>query len=535
MPGEALHKLLSSRIPAVGSQTVIGLGVFAFAILLAWQVGSAISGKDERALIFAVTGLVGFFVVVTILRNWRTGFYLFLVWMLFEDLFRKYMGNGLALFFGKDILVALVYISLFAAIRKRREKLFRPPFLLFLSFFCLLGVLQVFNQNSPHILYGLLGFKTYFYYMPLMYVGYALIRTDEDLRKFLVLSVALSGLISALGIAQAILGNSFLNPAKLAPELRDLGNLEKSTPLTNQLFSLPDSVFVSSGRFDLFLILAFILALGTSGYLLLCNLPGRKIVLLSIGIIGVSTLLCGNRGAVMFVLISAVALGAGFLWGAPWRQRQAHRMIKAIRRSVIVGATGLALIFLLFPQEAGSRIAYYAETLLPGSSAYALENRTWDYPILNLLEAFNRPNWLVGNGIGTASLGIQYVAKLIGQPIPNLWVEEGYGVLIVEMGIIAPFLWILWTAALVYYGWGVVRGVRQTRFFPIALAIFWFAFVLLYPMTFGGLSAYQNYIYNAYLWLLVGILFRLPEIQASTPNLPQAPAPMARTRGGFQF
>ena len=223
------------------------------------------------------------------------------------------------------------------------------------------------------------------------------------------------------------------------------------------------------------------------------------------------------------------------LWGAPWRQRQAHRMIKAIRRSVIVGAMGLALIILLFPQEAGTRIAYYAETLLPGSSAYQGGYRTWDYPVQNLLAVFDGRNWLLGNGIGTASLGMQYVAKLIGQPVPNLWVEEGYGVLIVEMGIIAPFLWILWTAALLYYSWGVVRRVRQTRFFPIAFAIFWFGFLLLYPMTYGGLSAYQNYINNAYLWLLVGVLFRLPEIHASTPNLSQAPSTLERARGGFQF
>jgi hypothetical protein len=54
-------------------------------------------------------------------------------------------------------------------------------------------------------------------------------------------------------------------------------------------------------------------------------------------------------------------------------------------------------------------------------------------------------------------------------------------------------------------------------------------------MTFGGLSAYQNYINNAYLWLLVGILFRLPEIQATTPNLLQSPSAKARARGGFQF
>jgi hypothetical protein len=527
--------MMSSRIPAMRNQTLITLSVFVFAIFLAWQLAQQITLNNIRTLTFAAAGFVGVSVAITILRNWRSGFYLFFVWMLFEDLFRKYMGNGLALFFGKDILIALVYISLFVAIRRGREKRFRPRFLLCLGFFFLLGVLQVFNPNSPHILYGLLGFKTYFYYIPLMYVGYALIRNDEDLRKFLVFNAALSGLIAALGIAQAILGNSFLNPANLAPELKDLGNLEKSTPLTNQLFSLPDSVFVSSGRFALFLILAFILALGASGYLLLSQLRGRKIIFSAIALIGVATLLSGNRGAVMFVLISAVSLTAVLLWGAPWRQRQAHRMLKAIRRSVIVGAMGLALILLVFPREAGSRIAYYTETLLPSSSAYELGNRSWDYPFRNLTDTFSRPNWVLGNGIGTASIGMQYVAKITGRPIPELWVEEGFGVLIVEMGIIAPFLWILWTSTLLYYGWGMVSRLRQTRFFPIAFAIFWYIFLLLYPMTFGGLSAYQNYTNNIYLWLLVGILFRLPEIQASAPSLLQLPSLKKRTRGGFQF
>ena len=524
--------MLSARTPGVRNQALIGMGVFVLAILAAWLLGGELADNDVRGLAFAGAGFLGLVAVVAILRNWRTGFYLFLVWMLFEDLFRKYMGNGPALFFGKDILAALVYVSLFSGIRGRREKRFRPPFLRYLGLFFFLGFVQVFNQNSPHILYGLLGFKTYFYYIPLMYVGYSLMRSDEDLRKFLVLNTVLSATIAGLGIIQAILGNSFLNPVHLAPELQDLGNLEKSTQ-TNQIFNLPDSVFVSSGRFDLFLILAFILALGTAGYLLLGNLRGGKIVFIALGIIGVATLLSGNRGAFMFLLISALVLGAAFLWGAPWRQRQAHRMIKTIRRSVIFGATGLLLILFLFPKEAGSRVEYYTETLLPSGSSYQLENRTWDYPIQNLVSVFSGRNWVLGNGIGTASLGTQYVAKLVAQPEPKLWVEEGYGVLIAEMGMIAPFLWILWTAALLYYAWKVTMRLRQTRFFPIAFAIFWFAFLLLYPMTFGGLSAYQNYVNNVYLWLLVGILFRLPEIHATTPNPLQASS--AKARGGFQF
>jgi hypothetical protein len=40
----------------------------------------------------------------------------------------------------------------------------------------------------------------------------------------------------------------------------------------------------------------------------------------------------------------------------------------------------------------------------------------------------------------------------------------------------------------------------------------WFTFVLLFLDTFGGFQAFENYINNAYLWLLLGILFRLPSL-----------------------
>lgn len=526
--------MLNSRVPALRNQALIGVSLFLVAIWAAYQAGGKIAAGDLQTLIFISLGFAACVVAVTILRNWRSGFFLFLGWLLFEDLVRKFMGNNLALFFGKDILLGLVYVSLFAAIRNKKEKRFRPPFLLFLSLFIWLGAIQVFNQNSPHILYGLLGFKVYFYYIPLMWVGYALIRHDEDLRKFLVINAALAGVIASLGLIQAVVGNSFLNPTVLAPELQDLGDLNKVTPLSNLRFSLPSSVFVSAGRYSNYLIVASTLLMGSAGYLLLSTPRGRKLVFFVLGLLGAATLFSGNRGAVIMVAASAVVLTIGLLWGAPWRQRQAHRMVKAVRRGFIFAAAALVIALLLFPKEAGSRIAYYTETLLPNSSAYQLGNRTWDYPIKELETAFDRPNWMMGNGIGIASLGTQYVAKLIHQTPPNLGVEAGYGTMIVEMGIVAPFLWILWSAALIYYAWKIVLGLRETRFFPIGFAIWWYAFLLLVPLTFGSLNAYQNYVCNAYLWLLVGILFRLPEILAQSPGLEASPRG-ANVRGGFQF
>ena len=54
--------------------------------------------------------------------------------------------------------------------------------------------------------------------------------------------------------------------------------------------------------------------------------------------------------------------------------------------------------------------------------------------------------------------------------------------------------------------------------------IFWYAFLLLLPFTFQGMQPYQDFILNAYLWLTLGILFRLPTLALS----PQTAAPANR-------
>jgi hypothetical protein len=521
------------QVPSIKNQAVVGLSLFIASTWLAWLLGERIAADDLRSIEYYVLGFAACVVAVAILRNWRLGLYFFLVWVLFEDLTRKFLGNNMAIYFAKDILVGLVYVSLFVDVRAGRAKSFRPPFLEFLTAFVWFGILQAFNPNSPHILYGLMGIKIYFYYIPLMFVGYALIRDDEDLRKFLAFNGLLAGIIGVIGIIQAIVGNSFLNPQTLAPELRDLGDLDKVAPLTGQLLSLPSAVFVSAGRFSQYLTVALILTMGSAGYLLLHTKRSRNLMFLVFGIVATATMFSGSRGALMLAIATVLVLSVAFLWGAPWRWRQAHRMLKTIRRLFIVGALGLAAVLLIFPEEAGSRIAFYTETLLPSSSAYQLGHRSWDYPIHNLELAFTNPNWVMGNGIGTASLGTQYVARIIGKRSPDISVEEGFGLLIIEMGILAPFLWIAWSAALLYHAWKVVIRMRATRLFPIAFAIFWYSFLLLYPMTFGSISAFENFVCNLYLWLLVGVLFKLPLVLQNTEIAPLIPLTKAYRQRGY--
>jgi hypothetical protein len=51
---------------------------------------------------------------------------------------------------------------------------------------------------------------------------------------------------------------------------------------------------------------------------------------------------------------------------------------------------------------------------------------------------------------------------------------------------------------------------------------------LLILLTYFGLVEYQNFVNNAFLWLLVGILYRLPKLAQMPQPVPARTGPRAR-------
>ena len=509
---QALQVGIEMRAYPVRNQLWISWGLFSLALLGAWMFGGWVVAGDLKTIVYAFVAIVVCAIALSIMKDWRAGFYIFIIWLLFEDMVRKFLGNNMVIYFAKDALAAILYISFFLAVRKRRAVIFRFPFMIYLSLFVWLGVLQCFNVGSPSLLYSLLGLKLYFYYIPLVFVGYSLIRTEEDLRGFLVINMSLGGVIAFLGIIQSIIGPSFLNPSVLAPDIQDLSTLYRYAPISGSIIYRPTSVFVSDGRFAAYLLLLWVLGLGAAGLLLLKRLRGHVIIFSGLAAVAVALVMCGGRGALVWSMGSGLVLGAAFLWGAPWKARQAHRIAKAIWRTSAAAGVAILVVIFFFPQDVGARWDFYSETLLPGSSAQEVTDRMGTYPQEEFAKAFEQGGWILGHGIGTASLGVQYVSRWLGQRPPDIGVESGYGDILLEFGIVGLFVWFVWTAALLITAWRVVRRLRGTAYFPLAFAIFWFAFLLLYPSTYGTLNEFQNYIYNAYLWLLIGVLYRLPSL-----------------------
>lgn len=478
----------------------------------AWLLAGWIVAGSMRYLIFSAVLVSAVLIFFAIMQDWRRGLYLIVVWMVFEDLLRKFLGNATLLFFVKDAIAAMMYLSMFSAWHRRALPAFRPKFLKWFVLFMALGFIQIFNPHSPSILYGPLGFKLYFFYFPMMFAGYAYLQSEADLQRFFKLNLWIAIIVAGLGIAQSILGLSFLNPAELAPELRNLGNLVRQSPLTHMAVPRPTSVFVSDGRFAQFVTLMYLLGFGALGYSLLRKQTKRVLVLAAMATITVAIVMTGSRSAIMALVGNTSVMAAGSLWAMSAGVRRNLRLGRALRRVAMVGGAAILLTALIFPAETRARWAFYTETLSPQSSASEFGYRAIDYPLANAMQIFSQPNWVFGNGLGVASLGVQYVSKLLGQPRPELGSESGIGQLIIELGIVAPFLWLLWTCALLYEAWKLLAKIRYSHLFPVGLGMYWFLVYTLLISVFYSIITYENYLMNIYSWLFVGMLFRLPAL-----------------------
>jgi len=491
------------------------IGTLVVGALGAYQAAQYVIRDDMAGLAYAGMACMGCAIIIAMLNNWRRGLYFFLAWLLFEDFARKYLGNNMAIYFAKDFLVLIVYLSFFVAYSRKQVAVFRPRFLVPLLLFVWFGALQIFNFGSTHIVYGLLGFKLFFYYIPLLFVGYALLNSEAELRRFFFVNLILASIIISLGIAQSILGHTFLNPGTPAEEIRELSTLYRVAPISGATLYRPTSVFVSTGRFGNFLLVTWLLVFGFGGYLLLRHRRGRPFAFVVLSLTAAAVVLCSARGIVLWCSGSVLVGSLAFLWGAPWRQGEVRRVLRTAQRAAAGIVLAITLLFLLFPEALLSRVAFYNETLSPSSTASELRHRSWDYPVSNFLGAFGYERWPYGYGIGTTSLGTQYVAKFFHSKPPVNGVESGFGTLVVEMGIGGLVLWLVLSFAILRSAWRVVRKLKGSPWFPVAFVIFWYAGLLLIPITFVGMQPYQDFILNAYLWLLLGVLFRLPTIAVS--------------------
>src|SRR6266446_6384584 len=176
---------------------------------------------------------------------------------------------------------------------------------------------------------------------------------------FFFVTLVLFLLFPSLGIAQSILGHTFLNPERPAEEIRELSTNYRVSPVSGLLSYRPTSVFVSTGRFGNFMLVSLLMIVGFLGYLLLRQKKGRNLTFFSLAIVSGAIVLGAARGVLLWSAGSVLVFALAFVWGAPWRQREVIRVLRTIQRAALGVALGLGLLFFVFPETLLSRVAFY--------------------------------------------------------------------------------------------------------------------------------------------------------------------------------
>src|SRR6267143_5532737 len=177
---------------------LLTFGTLVVGALAAYLADEYVIRGDFTGMAYAGVALTGGVIVIRILNNWRNGVYFFLSWLLFEDFVRKFLGNNMAIYFAKDFLALVVFISFLMAYRRKEVTSFRPPFLGPVLIFVWFGVLQIFNPASTSIWYGLMGFKMFFYYVPLVFFSYAFFNSEAEVRRFVTVNMLLALIVISL-------------------------------------------------------------------------------------------------------------------------------------------------------------------------------------------------------------------------------------------------------------------------------------------------------------------------------------------------
>lgn len=533
------------------------------ALLLAVSVGyglaSLLALADWRWIVivsvFAGAVVIGF----QILRQWRLGITAFFIWIVVEDLVRKYLGNQIILYAAKDLLIITTYVSFFLWWKASGVRGWKNPLEIPLLVCLAVAVVNCFNAGIDHPAIPLIGLRMNFLYLPLLLLGYVYFDSEARVRRFLMLSLGLGGIVALLGLMQSLVGLGFLNPGGFVPGLRL--ELIRVTPETQLMIPRPNSVFVDAGRFSQYLFVLFYLGLGAisswrhqderhdraGAYVSLgkgsedCErrfpwemakrsrsprwMKGKELVLgvlfrrglfvwICFGLIGAGLFVSAQRAvfvlvALSFVLIAAIAcLERVRSWVSHADQRPFPFL-----PIVICSTIALGIYSLIRSDHLLAIYRFCVETISPLARETELSWRPYVY-WQDIVKAVKESGW-IGHGTGTASLGLQYVYDLDYLYSDQLYpyaIEGGYAAVIWEVGLLGLAVWLWWTGRLVLASVQTTLSLRRSRFYwmGVSLSVFFFSF--LFPYFYLGVQVYQNYVINAYHWFLCGLLFRLPTL-----------------------
>jgi hypothetical protein len=389
-------------------------------------------------------------------RRWRGAVQVAMVALVLEGAVRKWLLVEAQdiIYFVKDALLLAAYGGFLAHQRRLRDRWIPPAPALYATLLlaALYGLLEIFNPQLPNFFVGLIGFKSYFLYVPLLFVVPAVFPTDaalaQGLRRFLLLSIP----VGLLAVAQ------FFSPADSI--LNTYARLSYD-PISAVTFGSSSYVRVT-GTFSFIsgysayltaIVMLALAALATTRW----RFRGNLAVYLALGLAIVGMLMTGSRGPVVII----AALFPLYWWLAVAREKKSG---PALARLVI----GVALLAGFVGVVGGDAFgAFRGRTAGSGEEVYGRISLPFTSPFSTLPDA-----GLLGYGIGATHQAATAVTKDL---IPYSWlnghlIEVESGRVMLELGPAGFFLVYLGRLLLALFAFRQVFRLRTLFHRSIAVA-----------------------------------------------------------------
>jgi hypothetical protein len=160
-------------------------------------------------------------------RYWQRGLFGVFVLLVFEGALRKWIfpSAQAQIYLVKDVILLAVYLGFILDSRRNlpaAKNIGLIKIILVVGF--VWGCIEVLNPNSPSILVGLMGLKTYFLYVPVAFILPYAIKSREHLfvliRRYLIMAIP----VAVLGFIQIMAGpdsglNVYVQHSEDAPTL----------------------------------------------------------------------------------------------------------------------------------------------------------------------------------------------------------------------------------------------------------------------------------------------------------------------------
>lgn len=382
-----------------------------------------------------------------------------------------------------DAVLFLAYVVFVIDYTLKKESPWRPFFLFPLSVFLVVFLISIFGPRSAGWGAALVGFRSYFWFIPLMWLGYEFFDSKEKIFKLCrILSYVAIPLLVLAGIQQIFHSSdvAFLNPFTEGHKFHS-GDVN---------IGLVSSFFGSAQRFGMVSMLLFFLGIAAKSPVALFAFAG--------------IILSGSRSAFVLSVFGCVAIlifSRKRLVGRGLYLKMALGALMVIIALASVPQFRNTVLFQLkdgIPMIVGSRIRIFAGEM----------REVWG----------NHFSWL-GKRAGAFSQGIEYIGEAQALSIEKPLGETGIRNLLLELGMAGLIaFYVMWASILsaMYKG---TKAIRDPVSKTIGLAILVFAIGVLFRFTVMHGQTLNDYAVLVPLWFFIGVFFRLKSNEDASRGL----------------